>query len=150
MPRILLAVCIAAGIAHAEHLVFTTVNPLGPVWISAPEQSKEFGFQSLLFLNDSEKNVQSLHLKVTFSTGKPEEQIEDIVDSGHVYVSLDPGEQKRLDVFLARIEALSQKLRSTRREVAWVRITIESAEFADGSRWDPGAPALDIPTMPAK
>ena len=61
---------------------------------------------------------------------------EETVDSGHVYVSLDPGERKRLDVFLGRIEALEQKLREMREQVAWVKITVESVEFADGSQWD--------------
>jgi hypothetical protein len=146
--RILLALCVAAALARAEHLVFTTVTPgTSPVWISAPEQSADFGFQSLEFLNDSDQAIQSLHLKVTFSTGGPDEET---VDSGHVYVSLDPGEQKRLDVFLGRVEALNQKLRSIRQQIAWIKITVESAEFADGSRWDPDAPVVDIPAGPAK
>jgi hypothetical protein len=143
--RILLLVSIMAALAHAEHLVFTTVTPgTSPVWISAPEQSKDFGFQSLAFLNDSDKSIESLHLKVTFSTGRPDE-LEEVVDGGDVYVMLEPGEQKRLDVFLGRIEALNQKLRSMKEQVAWVKITVESAEFTDGSRWDPDGPQIDIP-----
>jgi hypothetical protein len=146
--RIVLALCAAGALARAEHLVFTTVTPgTCPVWISAPEQSADFGFQSLEFLNDSDQSIQSLHLEVTFSIGGPDEEV---VDGGNVYVSLDPGEQKRLDVFLGRIEALSQKLRSIRLEVAWVKITVESAEFTDGSRWDPDAPVVDIPVAPGK
>lgn len=145
MPRILFALCLTAALAHAGHLVFTTItSPSCPVWISAPEQSKDFGFQSLVVLNDSDNSIESLHLKVTFSTGR-QDQLEEIVDSGHVYIALEPGEQKRLDVFLGRIEALSQKLRSMKQEVAWVKITVESAEFKDGSRWDPAAPVLDLP-----
>jgi hypothetical protein len=126
--------------ARAEHLVFTIVTPgTSPVWISSPEQSKDFGFQSLEILNDSDNAVASVHLKVTFSASGA---LEEVVDSGHVYVSLDPGEEKRLDVFLGRIEALNQKLRSVRQPVAWVKVTVESVEFADGSRWDPEAPAM--------
>jgi hypothetical protein len=149
MPRILFALCFTAALAHAEHLVFTTVtNASCPVWISAPEQSKDFGFQSLAVLNDSDNSLESLHLKVTFSTGR-QDQLEEIVDSGHVYVALEPGEQKRLDVFLGRIEALTQKLKSMKQEIAWVKITVESAEFKDGSRWDPASQTLDLPVQPA-
>lgn len=127
-------------LAQGEHLVFTTVTPgTSPVWISSPEQSKDFGFQTLAVRNDSDNTVESVRLKVTLSaSGAPDE----VVDSGHVYVSLDPGEEKRLDVFLGRVEALSQKLRSMRQAVAWVKITVESVDFADGSRWDPEAPAV--------
>jgi len=146
MPRFLLALCLAASLAQAGQLVFTTVTPGScPVWISAPERSKDFGFQSLAVLNDSDKPIQSVHLKVTFSTGEPREEV---VDSGHVYLDLDPGQQKRLDVFLGRIEALNQKLKSLRRQIAWVKITVESAEFVDGSRWDPDAPSNGIPLLP--
>ena len=145
--RILLLICAVAALAHAQHLVFTTVTPgTCPLWISAPEQSKEFGFQSLDFLNDSDQAIQSVQLKVTFATGRLD-QPEEIVDSGHVYVSLDPGEQKRMDVFLGRVDALTQKLRSMGQEVAWVKITVESVDFSDGSSWDPDGPLVDPPTQ---
>ncbi len=148
--RILLLVSIAAALAHAEHLVFTTVTPgTSPVWISDPEQSKDFGFQTLAVLNDSDKSIESLHLKVTFSTGRPD-QLEEVVDSGHVYVALEAGEQKRVDVFLGRVEALNQMLRSMKEQVAWVKITVESVEFTDGSVWDPDGPQVDLPVAPAK
>ena len=148
MLRAFLLLCTAA-FAQAEHLVFTTVVPGNcPVWFSAPEKSKDFGFQSLEFLNDSSKSLQSLRLKVTFSTDAREQ--EEVVDSGHVYTDLEPGQQKRLDVFLGRISALSQKLKSVGREVAWVKITVETVEFADGSRWEPGAPVINDPVEPAR
>ena len=139
VPAILIAFIVAAP-GYAEQLVFTTVTPgTSPIWISSPEQSKDFGFQSLEILNDSDNAVSSVHLKVTFSAGgSPEE----LVDSGHVYISLDPGEQKRLDVFLGRVAALNQKLREMRRQVAWVKVTVESVEFADGSKWDPDGPVV--------
>jgi hypothetical protein len=138
----------APVVAHTEHLVFTIVTPgTSPVWISSPEESKDFGFQSLEILNDSDNAVASVHLKVTFSASGA---LEEVVDSGHVYVSLEPGEQKRLDVFLGRVEALSQKLRSMRQPVAWVKVTVESVEFADASSWDPEAPPMieDPPAAP--
>lgn len=146
MLRAVLLLCVAAALAQAEHLVFTTITPGScPVWISSPEKSKDFGFQSLDILNDSDKPIQSLHLKVLFSTGSRQEEL---VDSGHIYMDLEPGQEKRLEVFLGRIEALNQKLKSLRREVAWVKITVESAEFTDGSRWDPDAPSNGVPVFP--
>jgi hypothetical protein len=147
IPAILIPLVLVVP-GHAQHLVFTTVTPgTSPVWISSPEQSKDFGFQSLEVLNDSESAVESVHLKVTFSAGGA---LDEVVDSGHVYVSLDPGEEKRLDVFLGRVEALSQKLRSVQQPVAWVKITVESVEFADGSLWDPDASVVieDPPEVP--
>ena len=148
IARIALGLCFTASLACAEQLVFTTVTPgTCPVWISAPEQSRDFGFQSLAVLNDSDKPVESVHFTVTFSTGRAG-QLEEIVDSGHVYVALQPGEEKRLDVFLGRIEALHQKLRSMKQQVAWVKVTVESAEFTDGSRWDPATPNGEPPISP--
>jgi hypothetical protein len=141
---------VAAAAAHAQHLVFTTVTPgTSPVWISSPEQSKDFGFQTLEILNDSDNAIESVHLKVMFSVN---DSPEELVDSGHVYISLEPGDRKRLDVFLGRIEALNQKLREMRQQVAWVKVTVESVEFADGSRWDPDAPVVlvDPPEPPTK
>ena len=144
LSRTISLLCLTAALAQAEHLVFTTVVPGScPVWFSAPEKSKDFGFQSLEFLNDSDKSLQFLRLKVTFSTDKREQ--EEVVDGGYVYTDLEPGQQKRLEVFLGRISALSQKLKSAGREVAWVKITVEAVEFADGSRWEPGAAVINDP-----
>jgi hypothetical protein len=143
----MLALLFTAMAAHAQHLVFTTVTPgTSPVWISSPEESKDFGFQSLEILNDSDNAISSVYLKVTFSAS---DSPEELIDTGHVYVSLEPGERKRPDVFLGRIDALSQKLRSMGRPVAWVKITVESVEFVDGSRWDADAPTV-IEGVPAK
>jgi hypothetical protein len=146
--RILALLLLTASAATAQHLVFTTVTPgTSPVWISSPEQSKDFGFQSLEILNDSDDTISSVHLKVMFLAGDSEEQL---VDTGHIYVSLEPGERKRSDVFLGRIEALSQMLRSMRQPVAWVKVTVESVEFADGSKWDADTPTVieDPPAPP--
>jgi hypothetical protein len=145
----ILALLFTAAAAHAQHLVFTTVTPgTSPVWISSPERSQDFGFQSLEILNDSDSAISSLHLKVTFSAGDSQDEL---VDTGHIYVSLEPGERKRPDVFLGRIEALSQKLRSMRQPVAWVKVTVESVEFVDGSKWDADAPIVieDPPAAPS-
>jgi hypothetical protein len=144
-----LLVCLPNALAEAEHLVFTTVVPGScPVWFSAPEKSKDFGFQSLEFLNDSSKPLQSLRLKVTFLTEARD--LEEVVDGGYVYTDLEPGQQRRLDVFMGRISALTQKLKSAKRQVAWVKITVEAVEFADGSRWEPDAPVINDPVEPLR
>jgi hypothetical protein len=145
--RALVPLVFAATAAYAQQLVFTTVTPgTSPVWISAPERSKDFGFQSLEILNDSDNAISSVHLKVTFSAG---DSLEELIDTGHIYVSLEPGERKRPDVFLGRIDALNQKLRSMGQPVAWVKVTVESVEFVDGSRWDVDAPRV-IEGVPTK
>lgn len=147
--RVSALLLLAVATAHAQHLVFTTVTPgTSPIWISSPEESKEFGFQSLEILNDSDNAISSVHLKVTFSTG---DSPEELIDTGHVYVSLEPGERKRPNVFLGRIDALSQKLRAMQQPVAWVKVTVESVEFVDGSRWDANAPMVieDPPSVGA-
>ena len=85
---------------------------------------------------------------MTLTTGKPPE---DQVDSGHIYVELAPGEAKRVDVFLGRVEALRQRIRSAHQEVAWVKLFVTAAEFTDGSHWDPTGPPSDMPLdIPAK
>jgi len=141
---------LAAAPAHAERLVFTMLtSPTCPVLASAAEPSKDFGFQSVLFRNDSEKSIRAVYLTVTFYTAQSRDY-EEVVDSAHVYLDLEPGEEKRLDVFLGRIEALSQKAKSARQEVAWVKLFIDSAEFSDGSRWDMNErlQEVDPPALP--
>ena len=57
-----LGLLLAAAQTHAERLVFTMLTvPTCPVLASAPEQSKDFGFQSVLFRNDSDKSIQTLY-----------------------------------------------------------------------------------------
>jgi len=145
MRRVFIGVLYATTLAHAERLVFTLLtSPTCPVFASAHEQSKDYGFQSLLFRNDSDKPIQTLYLTVTFYTAKTRDR-EEVVDSGHIYLTLEPGEQKRLDVFLGRIRALTQKANSAGQEVAWVKLFIDSAEFSDGSRWEASPPSEGIP-----
>jgi len=147
MRRLLLALFLAGTVAHAERVVFTMLTaPTCPVLASAPEQSKDFGFQTVLFRNDAEKPLQSVYLTVTFYTAKTRDR-EEIVDSGHVYLNLGPGEMKRIDVFLGRIQALLQKMKSIREEVAWAKLFVSGAEFTDGSRWEMDKPPEGVPAQ---
>jgi hypothetical protein len=127
-------VLLACCCAHAQHLYFTVLTHPGcPVEISEVKESKDFGFQSVIFRNDVGKPVESVHLRVTF--GAPGE-IEELVDSGHIYISLISGDSKRQDVFLARRTALSQKAQSDHVEIARAVLSVESVEFVDGTRWE--------------
>jgi hypothetical protein len=140
-----LGLLLAGMSADAERLVFTMLtSPSCPVLASAPEQSKDFGFQSVLFRNDSDKSIQTLYLTVTFYTGKSRDK-EEVVDSAHIYIALEPGEQKRMDVFLGRIQALTQKVKSVGQSVAWVKLFVDSAEYSDGTRWDGNQPSEGMP-----
>ena len=95
MRRSLLTVAgllLACVLAHAQHIYFTTFVPGScPIVIEGMTHSKDFGFQAVVFNNDSSQTVQSIHLKVTLSSAEKPEQI---VDSGHVYIAIDPGERK--------------------------------------------------------
>jgi hypothetical protein len=147
MLRVWIALIFSGALAHAEHLVFTMLTfPTCPVLVTAPEQSKDFGFQSVLFRNDSYKAIESVSLTVTFHAAEREN--DEIVDSSHVYLDLQPGEEKRLDVFLARIEALMQKAQSENKDLVFVTLFADSAEFADGTRWDMQATPQDPSDQP--
>jgi len=147
MYRLALALFSAAAFAHAERVVFTMLTaPTCPVLASSPEGSKDFGFQTVLFRNDAEKSLQSVYLTVTFYTAKTKDR-EEVVDSGHVYLNLEPGEIKRIDVFLGRIEALKQKAKSLGDEVAWAKLFVSGAEFTDGSRWEMDKPLEGVPVQ---
>ena len=67
-------IVLATAAAHAQHLAFTTVTHLScPVWIEAPLESKDYGFQSVKLRNDSDRTLQKVYLTVTFFTGKQPE-----------------------------------------------------------------------------
>jgi len=132
--------------AHAQHIYFTTLVPANcPIVIGALTHSKDFGFQAAVFYNDSDQTVESLHLKVTLSSPGREGQV---VDSGHIYISIEPGERKAQDVFLGRMQSLNQRAKYDHMEVARATISVESVEFADGSHWSADAPVNFEPTDP--
>ena len=125
--------------AHEQRLVFTTrTHPSCPVLVSAPSESKDFGFQALTFRNDSRKTIAALQLKVTISN--------EVIDSRRVPIVLEPGETKRLEVHLASVQGSKQKATALRQEIASVMLFVESAEFSDGTQWTGDEPQLDVPT----
>jgi hypothetical protein len=131
-------------LAHEQRLVFTTrTHPSCPVLVSAPSESKDFGFHALTFRNDSRKVIAALQLKVTISTGSAQDEV---VDSRRVPITLEPGETKRMEVHLASVQGSKQKARVSRQEIASVMLFVESAEFSDGTQWNGDEPQLDVPT----
>jgi len=140
----LLLLLLGCLLAREQRLVFTTrTHPSCPVLVSSPSESKDFGFHSLTFRNDSRKTIAALQLKVTISTGNAQDEV---VDSRRVPIALEPGETKRMEVHLASLQGSKQKARASRQEIASVMLFVESAEFSDGTQWNGDEPQLDVPT----
>ena len=131
-------------LALGQGLIFTTrTHPSCPVLVSAPSESKDFGFHAIRIRNDSRKVIAALQLKVTISAGNTQEEV---VDSRRVPVVLSPGETRRLEVHLASVQGSKQKARALRQEIASIMLFVESAEFSDGTQWNGNEPQLDLPT----
>src|SRR6266481_1004708 len=130
-------------LALGQRLIFTTrTHPSCPVLVSAPSESKDFGFHAFRIRNDSRKVIAALQLKVTISAGNTQEEV---VDSRRVPVVLSPGETRRLEVHLASVQGSKQKARALRQEIASIMLFVESAEFSDGTQWNGNEPQLDLP-----
>jgi hypothetical protein len=130
-------------LAHEQRLVFTTrTHPSCPVLVSAPSESKDFGFHAITFQNDSRKAIAALQLKVTISSGSAQDEV---VDTRRVPITLVPGEIKRMEVDLASVQGSKQKARALRQEIASVMLFVESAEFSDGTQWYGDELQLDLP-----
>jgi hypothetical protein len=130
-------------LAHAQRLVFTTrTHPACPVLISAPSESKDFGFHAIRIRNDSKKSIAALQLRVTIPRSQAQDEV---VDGKHVLVTLAPGETKRLEIRLASVEGCRQKAKDLRQETASVTLFVESADFSDGTQWNGSEPLLGTP-----
>jgi hypothetical protein len=143
MVGLLLAFVLTA----AQPLVLTIrTHPTCPIETSAVTESKEFGFQSATFRNESPIFVESLNLKVEFGAGAKEE----VIDSVRIRVHLAPGEEKRFEVQLGRMQQLNQKLQSSGQEFARVVLFVDSAEFSDGTEWSSEEPVINDPVNPPR
>jgi len=138
-----LGLLFACMLAPGQRLVFTTrTHPSCPVLVSAPSESKDYGFHAIRIRNDSKKEIAALELKVTISIGVAQEEL---VDSRHVRITLSPGETKRLEVHLAGVQGSKQKAKALHQDIASVMLFVESAEFSDGTQWNGNEPQLDMP-----
>jgi hypothetical protein len=145
-PQPIVGLLFAAALTAAQPLVFTIrTHPTCPVETLAVAESKEFGFQSATFRNESPLFVESLNLKVEFGAGSKEE----VTDSLRLRVHLAPGEERRFEVRLGSLQQLNQKLRSSGQEFARVVMFVDSAEFSDGTEWSGAEPVIDVPVNPA-
>ena len=130
-------------LAPGQRLVFTTrTHPACPVLISAPSESKDFGFHAIRVRNDSKKTIAALQLRVTIPRSQAQDEV---VDGKHVQVTLTPGETKRLEIRLGSVEGCRQKAKDLRQETASVTLFVESAEFSDGTQWIGSEPLLGTP-----
>jgi hypothetical protein len=128
--------------AYGQRVVFTMVTPAtSPIVIVSIASSRDYGMQSLTLLNDSDKTIESIRFRVTMNDG--------VVDGGHVFAKLQPGERKSSDVFLGRMTAMTQRARELKLEIARAIVTVEAVDFSDGTEWtgDPSA-QQDTPIGP--
>jgi hypothetical protein len=138
-----LGLLFSCTLGHGQRLIFTTrTHPSCPVLVSAPSESKDYGFHAIRIRNDSRKVIAAVQLKVTIPTDNAQEEV---VDSRRVPITLSPGETKRLEIHLASVQGSKQKAKALRQEIASVMLFVESAEFSDGTQWNGNEPQLDMP-----
>jgi hypothetical protein len=113
-----------------------------PVTVSAFEESKQYGFQSVTILNDSGRRLQSIHLKALLSDDGSEG---DEVDGGRFNVPLESGRRQQIDTWLAERRAILQKVTSMRKHEGIVLLVVASVEFADGSHWEKEGRTGELP-----
>ncbi len=136
----------ASVAAHGQHLVFTMITPATcPLVISSVSSSQDYGFQALTILNDSDRPVESIRLKVVLTAVARRDEV---ADGGHVFVKLEPGEKKSVDVFLGRRSALTQFAREMKLDIARAIVTVEAVDFSDGTQWTGDPPTVDTPITP--
>lgn len=139
LRSVALGFVLSALAAHGQHLVFTMVTPAtAPLTISSVASSRDYGFQSLTLLNDSDKTIESVLFRVTING--------ELVDGGRVFAALQPGETKDVNVFLGRITALVQRARELKLDIARAIVTVDAVDFTDGVPWNSGdQPVRDNP-----
>ena len=134
---------LASVAAHGQRLVFTMVTPATcPLVISSVSSSLDYGFQALTIFNDSELAVESIRFKVVLTAVAGRDEV---ADGGHVFVKLEPGDKKNVDVFLGRKSALTQLARELKLDIARAIVTVEAVDFSDGTQWTGDPPAVGIP-----
>ena len=137
---------LACGAAHGQRLVFTMVTPATcPLVISSVSSSPDYGFQSLTILNDSDRAVESIRFKVVLTAVARRDEV---ADGGHVFVKLEPGDRKNVDVFLGRRRALTQFARELKLDIARAIVTVEAVDFRDGTQWTGDPPVVGVPEQP--
>src|SRR5271154_2751656 len=73
-----------------------------PMIVASTQESKVYGFESVVLQSDSANPVRAVRLKVTFRTRAGEE----ITDERRFVVDMEPRDKKRVVVDLGHIEGL--------------------------------------------
>jgi hypothetical protein len=143
--RTLCLIALTVTSASAQSLVFTTrVHLACPVQMSAIAQTKDLGFQSVVFHNDSKKTIDTVYLNVSLAT----ESGEEIVEKASFLVMLAPGESKRVNVGMGRVPELTNKAHASRRTVVQAILFVQAVDFADGVSWSGDEPFINDPITP--
>jgi len=141
----ILALLGAIGYAGEQSLVFTTrVHLACPVQMSSIAQTKDIGFDSVVFRNESKKAIDVIHLNL----GLISESGEEIVEKASVLVMLAPGQSKRMNVGMGRVQELTNKAHLSRRQVVQATLFVASVDFMDGTRWSGDEPSINDPLKP--
>jgi hypothetical protein len=130
-----------------QQVAFTTRSFIeSPIVLSSFAQSKVFGFETVMLMNDGDVPVTAVRLQVAFRTLEGDE----IVEDRRFAVELRPRETKRTLVDLGHIQALQQKLTHGRDATRGLAIlSVRMVEFGDGTSWQPGLPVARDPLQPA-
>jgi len=132
-------------IVWGQQVAFTSRTHLqSPVLIASIQESKVYGFESVVLQNDDPKPVRAVRLKVIFKTG------EEITDERRFVVDMEARDHKRIAADLGHIEGLKQKAKSRGQEAGLAIITVTLVEFEDGTTWEEDGPVQGIPVQPAR
>jgi len=119
---------------------------MSPVTIVSVDSSKEYGFDSVTIRNDGGRPITAVHVEIMFHS----EAGDEVADERRVPVDVDPRDTRRFAVTMGHIEGLRQLARSRRQSSAMAILTIESVEFADGSKWKQSEREQGAPIDPLK
>jgi hypothetical protein len=150
----ILLAALSCGIVYCQQLAFTSrAYVQSPVTMSSMQDSKEFGFDSVVLRNDGPAAITAVHFKTVLKAGNDPATVEEVADERRMAVSLDPRDSKRVVVGLGQVEGLRQLAKSRKHEAALVILTIESVEFDAGAEWHQTEQKGDVPldpTLPRK
>jgi hypothetical protein len=128
-----------------QQIAFTSrVHLQSPVVITSIQESRTYGFDSVMLHADSGGPVRAVRFRVTFKTRAGEE----ITDDRRVVVDMESRDHKNVIVDLGHIEGLKQLAKSRQQESGLAVITVSAVEFQDGTVWEDSGAVEGIPVVP--
>jgi hypothetical protein len=128
-----------------QQIAFTSrVHLQSPVVITSTQESKTYGFDSVLLHADNGGAVRAVRFKVTFKTTTGEE----ITDDRRIVVDMEPRDRKSIIVDLGHIEGLKQLAKSRQQKDGLAIITVAAVEFQDGTVWEDNSAVEGMPIVP--